>query len=329
MKILWSWGLLGLAAILLVVGQPHPPLLGDEQDNRPLTNQGRRTDGLPVVVAHRGASGERPEHTLASYRLALKQGADLLEPDLWLSRDGVLVAFHDETLNRITDIAERPQFADRARRDASGQPSWRIYDLTLEELRQLRVRHQPQGRPTEYDRQEGLVTFDELVALVKTHNRVAGTRVGLCPELKQPARQAQAGLDIGKAFLEAVERHRIENDSGIPVVVQCFELETLEALRPKTQLPLQLLVTKRPKEQDLPRIRLSVEMLGIRAEHVLADDSAAWIKDMQDYGLGIYAWTFKNDEAALRRAFAHGVDGVFADFPGVAVAARKAVFPVE
>jgi len=112
----------------------------------------------PFIIAHRGASGERPEHTLAAYRLALEEGADYIEPDLRLTKDGVFIALHDASLNRTTDVATRPEFAGRAKPDKKGAPSWSPGDSTLAEIRTLRCHQGTAGRPKEFDNQEGIPT---------------------------------------------------------------------------------------------------------------------------------------------------------------------------
>lgn len=122
---------------------------------------------LPWIFAHRGASGERPEHTMSAYRLALEQGADFIEPDLRISKDGAFIALHDATLNRTTDIAAHTEFADRAKVDKAGNPIWFPADFTLAELRTLKCRQGTGRRSKQYDGAEGIPTLAEVVTLVR------------------------------------------------------------------------------------------------------------------------------------------------------------------
>ncbi len=288
-----------------------------------LTKFGRRSDGLPIVIAHRGSSGERPEHTRAAYQLALQQGADLIEMDLQLTRDGMLVGLHDAVLDRVTDVAEHPEFAERRKANRDGKLEWRVSDFSFAELRSLRVRHLAAGKPTEFDRQETVPTFAEQIALVRAHNEAHKTRIGLCPELKSVSGHKALGLDLEAAFLKAVREYQLEDDPALPVVVQCFELESLERLKPKTKLPLAFLTGDRPTEQQLGRIMASVNILAVNVKALQADDSAAWIRSLHEHGLGVIAWTYKNDVPAMKRGIELGLDGYFTDYPAAGIAARN------
>ncbi len=288
-----------------------------------LTKMGRRADGLPIVIAHRGSSGERPEHTIAAYKLALEQGADLIEMDLQLSSDGVLVGLHDTTLDRVTDIADHPEFAARKKTDKNGKSSFWVRDFTFAELRTLRVRHVIGGKPTLYDREQLIPTFAEQIALVRNHNAKTKSRVGLCPELKNVGGLKAVGLDLEAAFLKAVQDHHLEGDESLPVVVQCFELETVERLRSRVKLPLAYLVGSRPDDRAMGRVLEAADILAVHVKAIQPDDSAVWIKSLHQRGLGVIAWTYKDDLAQMRAGIACGLDGYFTDFPAAGVAARK------
>lgn len=176
----------------------------------------------PVVIAHRGASAYRPEHTMAAYRLAIAQGADFIEPDLVMTRDGVLVCRHENEISETTDVAERPEFAGRRREqrvDNTTATGWWVEDFTLAELKTLRCKERlPQLRPGNltYNGQDAVPTFAEALALA----REAG--VGIYPELKHPSFLRERGLDPVPAFIADV------NAAGGQVAadmmfVQCFE----------------------------------------------------------------------------------------------------------
>lgn len=183
----------------------------------------------PIVIAHRGASGERPEHTLASYRRAIEQGADFIEPDLVMTRDGVLVCRHENEISGTTDVADRPEFADRrTEKTVDGQTvtGWWVEDFTLPELKTLRCKERlPQLRPanTAFDGREQIPTFAEVLELAREGN------VGTYPELKHPSYLRERGLDPVPAFVTTVGAN-----GGQPAAdrmfVQCFETWPLRTL---------------------------------------------------------------------------------------------------
>lgn len=194
----------------------------------------------PVVIAHRGASGYLPEHTLAAYTLAIEQGADFIEPDLVATRDGVLVARHDNELSASTDVAGRGEFASRRCRkriDGVDVDGWFCEDFTLAELRRLRAREPlPELRPgsAREDGRHEVATFDEVLALAAAAPRP----VGVYPELKHPTWFAVEGrridgepirCDLGSRLVEALVRSRRTDPAR--VFVQCFEPAALLALR--------------------------------------------------------------------------------------------------
>jgi len=287
-----------------------------------LLKTGRRSDGLPSVIAHRGSSGERPEHTRAAYQLALEQGADLIEMDLQLTRDGVLVGLHDTTLDRVTDVAEHPEFAAKRRANKDGKLVWWVRDFSFAELRTLRVRHVVNGQPTDFDRREVIPTFVEQIALVRAYNAQTKSRIGLCPELKNVAGQKATGLDLEAAFVKAIHDQRLEDDESLPVVVQCFELETIERLRQRTKLPLAFLSSDRPNEHQMSRILETANLLAVNVKALQPADSPEWIRSLHRSGLGVIAWTYKDNVPQIQAGIESGLDGFFTDFPAAGVVAR-------
>jgi glycerophosphoryl diester phosphodiesterase len=189
----------------------------------------------PIVIAHRGASGERPEHTLSAYRRAIEQGADFIEPDLVLTRDGVLVCRHENEISGTTDVADRPEFAARrAEKTVDGvtAPGWWVEDFTLAELKTLRCKERlPQLRPqnTAFNGQEAIPTFAEALALAQQSN------VGVYPELKHPSFLRAQGLDPVAAFVEAVRGAGGQAAADI-MFVQCFEVAPLLQLAAMSSL---------------------------------------------------------------------------------------------
>lgn len=187
------------------------------------------TPERPIVIAHRGASGERPEHTMAAYRLAIQQGADFIEPDLVMTRDGVLVCRHENEISGTTDVATRPEFAERRVTktvDGVTATGWWVEDFTLAELKTLRCKERlPQLRPANaaYDGQEEIPTFADVLSLALA----AG--VGVYAELKHPTFLREQGLDPAPAFIDAV-RAGGGQSAADAMFVQCFEIGALRTL---------------------------------------------------------------------------------------------------
>lgn len=189
----------------------------------------------PIVIAHRGASGYRPEHTRAAYELAIEQGADYIEPDLVMSKDGVLVARHESELSVTTDVASRREFASRrATRTIEGETftGWFPEDFTLAELKSLHVRERsPERRPISAanDRGEQILTLQEIVDIARTAKRP----VGLYIELKNPNYHASIGLPMERKLVEILAANDL-NRRDAPVFLQSFWPQTLQALRKLT-----------------------------------------------------------------------------------------------
>ncbi|KFN51879.1 hypothetical protein N790_13620 [Arenimonas malthae CC-JY-1] len=185
------------------------------------------------VIAHRGASAWLPEHTLAAYARAIADGADAVEPDLVMTRDGVLVARHENEISGTTDVATRPEFADRkARRQVDGEwvEGWFTEDFSLAELKTLRARERlPQLRSTANDGRFEVPTFDEILALVAAESEQRGRVVGLVPEIKHPTYFAARGLAMEQPLLGALAAHAYTRRA--PVLIQSFETANLRALR--------------------------------------------------------------------------------------------------
>lgn len=325
----------------------------------------------PIVIAHRGASGERPEHTLASYRLAIQQGADYIEPDLVITKDHVLVCRHENEISGTTDIATHREFADRPKEktvDGVTATGWWVEDFTLAELKTLRAKERlPQLRPANaaYDGQDAIPTFAEALAL----SRDAG--VGIYPELKHPTFLRAAGLDPVPAFIAAVNAAGGQAAAD-KMFVQCFEVGALRTLAQMSSIRwscIQLMsgeggpfdlapsVSYRDmiSERGLAAIRDYAVGIGVEKAMIIPRDGAGssqaptgLIRDAHVARLAVHAWAFRAEnyflptqlrrgdarapdylrqhgdlDAELRAFYAAGVDGVFSDFPGAAVAARQ------
>ena len=306
-----------------------------------------------LVIAHRGASGYRPEHTLESYRLAIALGADYIEPDLVITADGALVARHENEVSASTDVAARPEFADRRRTavvDGRSVTGWFVEDFALAELKTLRARERlPEIRPHSqlYDDVFSVPTFEEILDLAQVEAGRLGRPIGVYPEIKQPAHFARLGLRHDDAMLSALRDH----GSGLPVYIQSFDPTCLRALSARTAVPLVQLVeneTELLTPYRLREISTYAHVLGAHKSLLMPLDQAGrlatptgLVERAHDAGLAVHAWTFRSenaflppelrdgtakagygDAAAEYASFrALGVDGVFTDHPDLAVAA--------
>jgi glycerophosphoryl diester phosphodiesterase len=297
-----------------------------------------------IVIAHRGASGERPEHTLESYRLAIEEGADYIEPDLVSTRDGVLIARHENEIGGTTDVEQHPEFAARRRTqviDGETMTGWFTEDFTLSEIKSLRARERlPDLRPQNrtFDGRFSVPTFDEIMQLVKSINAGRGNRpVGVYPETKHPAHFAQIGLPLEMALLDVLRRHDYARQ-GSPVFIQSFDPRNLRQLRRMTGLPLVQLLEH--AIGDVRQIAEYAEVIGI--DKMLATSDA--VGSAHAVNLHVHVWTFRaeneflpddlrvgsaaaahgNLEAEIRRFLERGIDGFFVDFPAIGVRVRDA-----
>lgn len=193
------------------------------------------TSSHVLVIGHRGASALRPEHTLESYRKAIEDGADIVEPDLVSTRDSVLVARHENEISGTTDVAAHPEFTARKTTktiDGERVTGWFTEDFTLAELKTLRARERlPELRGTARDGQYEIPTFDEIVDAVAAESARRGRVIGLAPEIKHPTYFAGIGLAMEDRLLDALRAHAYTQTA--PVLVQSFETANLRALRTK------------------------------------------------------------------------------------------------
>jgi glycerophosphoryl diester phosphodiesterase len=207
--------------------------------------QAEQTQGLnqPVVIGHRGASGYRPEHTLASYELAARMGADYVEPDLVSTKDGVLVARHEPEIGGTTDVSQHPEFKDRKTTkmlDGVAVTGWFTTDFTLAELKTLRaVERLPsvRQRNTVYDHRYQIPTFQEIIDLVHRLDRELHRDIGIYPETKHPTFFQRLGLAIEPKLVDALNRNGLNRPSA-KVFVQSFEVANLKQLHRQLRVPL-------------------------------------------------------------------------------------------
>jgi len=289
-----------------------------------------------ILYAHRGASALRPEHTLASYAKAIEDGADFVEPDLVATKDGVLVARHENAITDTTDVATRPEFAARKTRktiDGEAHDGWFVSDFTFAELKTLRaVERLPKMRGTAYDGQFQVVSLEEIIDFVAAEAAARGRTIGLIPELKHSTWFAREGLALEDRFVSTLKAH--DYTRRAPVVVQSFEVANLKALRkaglgkPANVTLAQLVITggaydkMRPADGGSLTYGEMVTARGLRDIATYADIVApntraviplgkderlaaptALVADAHKAGLQVVVWTFRPENAFLAADF--------------------------
>ena len=286
----------------------------------------------PIVIAHRGASGHRPEHTLEAYRLAVQMGADYIEPDLVSTKDGVLVARHENEIGGTTDVASRfPTRRTRKVVDGDTITGWFIEDFTLAELRTLRAKERLAFRSHAYDGQYAVPTFEEVLALADSLGRARGRVVGVYPETKHPTYFRAIGRPLEPALLRTLSAHGRNRRDGA-VFIQSFEEGNLRALRRETRVPLVYLLsgaTLTPAR--LRDIATFADAIGVNQRMLVGADSAAapttLVRDAHAAGLLVHVWIMRPEPTFLAKRYGGdpiaevremvrlGVDGIFGDFP--------------
>jgi glycerophosphoryl diester phosphodiesterase len=298
----------------------------------------RVATGGPTVFAHRGASGYRPEHTIAAYELAARQCADHVEPDLVMTKDGVLVARHEPEIGGTTDVSGRPEFAARrTTRQVDGRPvtGWFVEDFTLAELKTLRAKERlPQVRRdnTAYDGLYQVPTFDEVLAFARRTETCDGEPLGVIPEIKHSTYLAQAGLPAEQPLLDALARNGVR-PGDTPVVIQSFEVSNLQRLARQTRFDLVQLVdcsgapydqvaagtgvtyadlVTRQRMRGVARYADSVGMckdvmIPRKADGSLGAPTDA-IRNAHRAGLTVTGWTFRRENSFLPLQFRSSAD---------------------
>jgi glycerophosphoryl diester phosphodiesterase len=313
----------------------------------------------PIVIAHRGASGLRPEHTIEAYQLAIDQGSDFIEPDLVLTKDRVFIARHENELEDSTDVASRPEFANRKttkKIDGRAVTGWFSEDFTLAEIKTLRATERwPDIRP-ESARWAGkleIPTLSEVIELAKAASAKSARKIGIYPELKHPAFFQSVGMDMTELFAKEINASGLGTDQ---VYVQCFEVEPLVRLAKLTRYPLIQLIWDMGGPFDKPKltpkqmvspaglsdIAKYAQGVGVAKGLVIPRRSDGKLGKPTDLpgqaaklGLKVHAWTFRDEDrflpadmkgdpkSELRMFFAMGIDGVFTDQPATAVAVKN------
>ncbi|MEJ7634745.1 glycerophosphodiester phosphodiesterase [Aeromicrobium sp.] len=358
----------GVAAAPATSAEPTPTI-----NKTRVNNSHKVRHHQPITVfAHRGASGHRPEHTLAAYELAIRLGADYIEPDLVSTKDGVLVARHENEISGTTDVADRAEFAQRkTTKNVDGTPisGWFTEDFTLLELRTLRAKERLPGvRPgnTRYDGRYSIPTFDEVLALANREGRKRGRTIGVAPETKHPTYFQSIGLPLEQPLLRSLGRAG-RDSARSKVMIQSFETTNLRQLAQQTRVPLVQLTSAKGAPYDLvvagdPRtyadlmkpaglkvVARYARWLGPEKNSIIPRDAQGFlttptpvVKEAHRAGLKVVTYTFRDENqflpadfrdgtdpnakgdifGELNAFFETGLDGVFADYPDSADAAR-------
>ncbi|WP_372785898.1 glycerophosphodiester phosphodiesterase [Phenylobacterium sp.] len=321
----------------------------------------------PLIIAHRGASGERPESTLMAFRLAIAEGADFIEPDLVLTKDGHFVVRHENEISQTTDVALHKEFESRlTTRQIQGQAvsGWFTEDFTLEELKTIRCRERlPKLRPesVKFNGQETIPTYQEVLDLAKSESARLKRPIGTYPEMKHANYFAGIGLPMEGRLADILKKNDLDSATA-PVFIQCFDVLPLKTIMTMCKAPRIQLVSPGGGPTDVTLVyRDMVSASGMKAiaayangvgpEYTMVIPTAAdgglapataLVGDAHAAGLAVHPWTVRAENAFLppklrngtdpmvhgdvdalyHALYAAGIDGLFSDFPGLAVKAR-------
>jgi glycerophosphoryl diester phosphodiesterase len=315
-----------------------------------------------IVIAHRGASGSRPEHTLAAYELAIEMGADFIEPDLVATRDGVLIARHENEISETTDVTDHSEFSDRKktkRIDGREVTGWFAEDFTLAEIKTLRAKERLAFRNQDFNGRFEVPTLAEVLDLARRKSAELGRTIGVYPETKHPSYFRSIGLPLEEPLLATLQSAGYGGRSAA-AYIQSFETGNLKELRRRTDLPLIQLLDAKGQPYDLAlagdgrTYRDLATPAGLAEIATYADgigpnkrlivpagpggrlgEPTSLVEDAHRAGLLVHPWTFRSDgpflaaeyggdpEREYNQFFSLGVDGVFSDFSDAASRARE------
>ena len=306
-----------------------------ERGGRPSPDQDK-----PLVIAHRGASGYVPEHTLAAYAMAILQGADFIEPDLVITKDGHLVARHDNVLDLTTDVSSRPEFAGRKTTktvDGVTVTGWFSEDFTLAEIKTLRaIERIPGIRPANarFDGQFDIPALQEIIDLARAYEKLLDRRIGLYPETKHPTYFDRLGLSLEEPLVKILRRNGYEGRNA-QVFIQSFEINNLRKLKGMTRIPLVQLLWIEGKPYDveagggsltyeqmatpagLAQIASYAKGVGPEKRFIIPLDSAGnldpsratgFVQQAHAVGLQVHPYTFRSENVFLPSNFKSSSD---------------------
>jgi glycerophosphoryl diester phosphodiesterase len=327
-------GLAGAAATVALGGTPAFAGHAGE-DGR--GSHGRRR---PTVIGHRGAWGYRPEHTSGGYRLAFRIGADIVKPDVVITKDGVLVSRNSPELSTTTDVASHPEFAGRKTTkmlDGVATTGWFAEDFTLAEIKTLRATERmPDIRPgnAAFNGRFEILTMQEVIDLTRHEARRCGRRLGIAPDVKRPTYYRTLGLPLEQRFVQLLRRNRLDHPhADVAVFVQSFEPSCLQRLDRQLRVPMVQLIDAVGKPYDFvvagdPRmftdlvtpdglrfVRGYADVASVNKDLIIPRDATAHllapttlVHDAHHAGLGVHAWRFANENTFLPADFRTGTD---------------------
>jgi glycerophosphoryl diester phosphodiesterase len=316
--------LIGLTAVPIGCASPSA------STKRPFMTLNNQT---PIIIAHRGASGHRPEHTLSSYRLGIEMGADFIEPDLVLTKDGHLVCRHENEIGGTTNVADKPEFASRKAVkiiDSERFEGWFTEDFTLAELKTLRARERlPQLRPANmaYDGQDEIPTFQEVLNLIKGKTAPSGKPIGIYPETKHPTYFDRLNLSHDRPLVAAIKGAGLDS-ADAQIYVQSFEVSNLKRLVGQTKAKKIQLVSAEGGPADdaatsyvamtsdagLAQIATYASGIGPQKSMIIPTASDGTPQPATDLvarthraGLALHPWTFRAENYFLPSDLRRGV----------------------
>jgi glycerophosphoryl diester phosphodiesterase len=319
-----------LTTLLLLIfalgaGAAASASLADDDDRDRGREASSRDDARPLVIAHRGASGYRPEHTLAAYELGARMGADYIEPDLVSTRDGVLIARHENEISGTTDVAEHPEFASRrTTKTIDGTPitGWFTEDFTLAELKTLRAKERiPDIRQenTIYNGRYQVPTLQEVIDLARRLSRELDREIGIYPETKHPTYFQDIGLPLERPLVATLRRNGLD-DRRDNVFVQSFETGNLQELDERIDTPLVQLFGapgatpvgdtrtygELATDAGLREISRYADGVGPSKDYIVPRDAAGsslpptdFVRRAHRAGLLVHPYTFRNENTFL------------------------------
>lgn len=335
-------GLAYTAVIATVMSLPFANTNADDKSGKKYLAENKKPlVDKPIVIGHRGASGYVPEHTLAAYSLAILQGADFVEPDLVMTKDRKLIARHDNVLDLTTDVASRPEFAERKTTktvDGVTITGWFSEDFTLKEIKTLRaIERIPADRPanTRFNGQFEVPTLQEVIDLVQAMEGVVGHRIGIYPETKHPTYFDSLNLSLEEPLVKILHKNGYKNPKS-PVYIQSFEINNLKDLNRMTKLPLVQLLWLEGKPYDveaaggsltydkmatpkgLAAIAKYADGVGPEKYHFIIPKDAqgnldeanktSFVDDAHAVGLQVHPYTFRAENKFLPADYKIGTD---------------------
>lgn len=317
----------------------------------------------PIVIAHRGASGYLPEHTIEAYTKAIEMGADFIEPDLVLTKDGILIARHENEISGTTDVASKfPKRKAKKKIDGAEVEGYFTEDFTLAEIKTLRAKERLPTRSKANDGKFLIPTFEEVLALVQQKSKDLGREIGVYPETKHPTYFRSINLTLEDKVAFALTKVGLNTETS-PVIIQSFEPTSLKKLSRLTPVRLVQLIDETGAPFDyqsagdkrtfadlitpegLQDIKAYAQGVGPYKRLIIPTDKSnktqpptALVENAHKIGLFVHTWTFRNEPNYLaadyngspteeyKHIFSVGVDGVFSDFTDTAVKVRDTVF---